>query len=100
MKLTKTEPRPANDPHKTLVWAYWLRYLLAPGTPTAPGEVVDLGELGSAPDKNWERPKGPYSPAVKISGVKFQNEVPRIAFVNDLEEPERQPEFWKTYETN
>lgn len=58
-----------------------------------PGEPVDLGEIGVTREKNWERPT-PYSPAIKISGVKFDNQNPQIAFVNDLEHPGRSPEFW------
>jgi hypothetical protein len=73
--------------------AMWSMFLRAPGKNTLPGERVYLGEIGETRDKDWER-LTPYSPAVKISGVKFTNETPRIAFVNDLEEPERQPEFW------
>jgi hypothetical protein len=78
---------------ETMVLRYWLMFLRAPGRQTLPGEPVDLGEIGLVNEKNWGR-FTPYSPAVKLSGVKFQNETPQIAFVNDLEEPERQPDFW------
>ena len=71
----------------------WVRFLLVPGRNTAPGEVVDLGEIGSAAEKDWQRAT-PYSPAIKIQGVKFRNETPLLAFVNDLEEPEKPPYFW------
>ena len=71
----------------------WVRFLLVPGRNTAPGEVVDLGEIGATKTKDWERLM-PYSPAVRIWGVKFENETPRIAFVNDMEEPEKPPYFW------
>jgi hypothetical protein len=77
----------------TMVLRYWLMFLRAPGRDTLPGECVDLGEVGQVRAKDWER-LTPYSPAVKLGGVKFQNEIPQIAFVNDLEEPERQPDFW------
>jgi len=40
-------------------------FLRAPGRPTAPGEVVDLGEIGATKTKDWER-LTPYSPAVRI----------------------------------
>lgn len=40
----------------------WLLYCRAPGCATAPGEPVDLGEIGSSPEKSWER-LTPYSPA-------------------------------------
>jgi hypothetical protein len=75
------------------IQAMWLMFLRAPGHDTLPGERVDLGEIGTVRAKDWER-LTPYSPAVKISGVKFRNETPQIAFVNDLEHPERSPEFW------
>jgi len=42
------------------VWAMWLMYCRAPGRKTAPGEVVDLGEVGSVPEKKWTR-LTPYS---------------------------------------
>ena len=42
------------------VLAMWLMYCRAPGRKTVPGEVVDLGEVGSAPEKNWMR-LTPYS---------------------------------------
>ena len=49
----------------------WLRFLLASGKKTAPGEVVDLGEIGATKKKDWER-LTPYSPAVNTAyGVKF-----------------------------
>jgi hypothetical protein len=79
--------------YKAYIAAMWLMFLRAPGRDTAPGEPVDPGEIGLGVSKNWER-LTPYSPAVKISGVKFENERPLIAFVNDLDEPERQPDFW------
>ena len=47
------------DPDATVL-AYWLLYCRAPGRATAPGETVDLGEIGSAPEKDFER-LTPYS---------------------------------------
>ena len=38
----------------------WLRFLLAPGRKTAPGEQVDLEEIGQVREKNWTRAT-PYS---------------------------------------
>ncbi len=38
----------------------WLRFLLAPGRKTAPGEPVDLGEIGQVRGKNWSKAT-PYS---------------------------------------
>jgi hypothetical protein len=75
------------------ILSMWLMFLRAPGRETAPGEAVDLGEIGAVKGKDFER-LTPYSPAVKISGVKFTNETPRIAFVNDLEDPTNAPFFW------
>jgi len=43
-----------------MIYAYWLLYCRAPGRRTAPGETVDLGEIGSAPEKDFER-LTPYS---------------------------------------
>jgi hypothetical protein len=37
-------------------------FLRAPGLKTAPGEPVDLGEIGACAEKNWIR-RTPYSPA-------------------------------------
>jgi len=31
----------------------WLFYCRAPGRETAPGEPVDLGEIGATPEKSW-----------------------------------------------
>jgi hypothetical protein len=42
------------------VLAYWLMFLRASGRKTAPGEIVDLGEVGSVQEKNWVRIT-PYS---------------------------------------
>jgi hypothetical protein len=47
---------------KRYIAAMWIRFLLTPGHETAPGEPVDLGELGSVCEKNWTR-LTPYSPA-------------------------------------
>jgi hypothetical protein len=82
------------EAYATHIAAMWLMFLRAPGRETTPGEPVDQGEIGLDAPKNWERPNGPYSPAVKISGIKFENERPLIAFVNDLSGPEDQPDFW------
>jgi hypothetical protein len=92
-RLTVRKIRTTNSDREAYIAAMWLMFLRAPGRDTAPGEPVDLGEIGLDAPKNWE-PLTPYSPAVKISGVKFQNERPLIAFVNDLDEPECQPKFW------
>ena len=38
--------------------------------------------------------KKPGMACIALYGIKFANEVPRIAFVNDLDEPEEQPFYW------
>lgn len=52
-------PKPTVDSH---ILAMWLLYCRAPGKSTAPGEPVDLGEIGQDREKDWER-LTPYSPA-------------------------------------
>jgi len=44
------------------ILAYWLMYCRAPGSQTALGEPVDLGEIGDVREKNWNR-LTPYSPS-------------------------------------
>jgi len=44
------------------ILAMWMMFLRMPGRKTTPGEPVDLGEIGSTRDKDWER-LTPYSPA-------------------------------------
>jgi len=39
-------------------------FLRAPGKKTAPGEIVNLGEIGNVAEKNWLKAT-PYSPAEK-----------------------------------
>jgi hypothetical protein len=53
MKLIKAHPE--TDPRDAYIAAMWLLYLRAPGHETAPGEPVDLGEIGSVREKDWER---------------------------------------------
>jgi len=49
----KTQKPPDLD---AMIYAYWLLYCRAPGRKTAPGEAVDLGEIGSVPDgKTFDR---------------------------------------------
>ncbi len=46
----------------TFIFALWLMYLRAPATRTAPGEQVDLGEIGEdRSSRGVDRPT-PYSP--------------------------------------
>jgi len=54
MKLIKTIP------HEAYIAAMWLVFLRAPGRETAPGEPVDLGEIGEVREKHWARAT-PYS---------------------------------------
>ncbi len=42
------------------ILAQWLMLLRAPGKQTAPGEPIDLGEIGTIREKNWSR-LSPYS---------------------------------------
>jgi hypothetical protein len=76
-----------------IIFAMYVEFVRNPGRGTLPGEPVELGEIGQVEEKNWWRFIRSRL-AVKISGVKFQNESPQIAFINDLEEPESQPDFW------
>jgi hypothetical protein len=55
-------PRPPRDTREEYIFAMWLTYCRAPGRKTAPGEPVDLGEIGACAEKNWIR-LTPYSPA-------------------------------------
>jgi hypothetical protein len=55
--------QPSSSPDfYAFIAAMWLLYCQTPGQATAPGEPVDLGEIGSSPEKSWER-LTPYSPA-------------------------------------
>src|SRR5438094_919696 len=47
--------------HERHILMMWLMFLRTPGRKTAPGEPVDLGEVGEVPPKNWMRVT-PYSP--------------------------------------
>ena len=63
MKLIRTIPNA--HPHEAYIAAMWLMFLRAPGRETAPGEQVDLGEIGEVREKNWEK-FTPYSVAQVI----------------------------------
>ena len=58
MELIKATPD--FDPREAYIAAMWLMFLRAPGRETAPGELVDLGEIGEVREKNWARAT-PYS---------------------------------------
>jgi hypothetical protein len=54
---------PPLDRRQEYIFAMWLMFCRAPGHKTAPGEIVDLGEIGSVPEqKTWER-LNPYAVA-------------------------------------
>jgi hypothetical protein len=54
---------PTQDPYEIFLAAMLLMYMRAPARKTAPGEPVDLGEIGSAPEgKTFDR-WCPYSVA-------------------------------------
>lgn len=62
VKYVPLRPKPHVD---GFLWAMYLMFLRAPGHKTAPGEPVDLGEIGAAVEKNWTRLIGPCSPATR-----------------------------------
>jgi hypothetical protein len=62
MAIVKSSKKPGTDPHEAYIATMWIMFLRAPGRKTGPGEPVDLGDIGSVREKNWERPT-PYSPA-------------------------------------
>jgi hypothetical protein len=47
--------KPGIDPRELYIAAMFLMYMRAPGQRTAPGEIVDLGEIGEVREKNWSR---------------------------------------------
>jgi hypothetical protein len=60
MNLSIVPSRPTEPDFDAMVLSYWLMYCRTPGKLTAPGETVDLGEVGEVPEKNFER-WSPYS---------------------------------------
>lgn len=60
--IVKSKSKPDGTPRDSLLLAYWLMFLRAPGGETLPGECVDLGEIGQIKQKDWER-LTPYSRA-------------------------------------
>jgi hypothetical protein len=59
--IVKHQPQPDVD---AFLFAMYLMYWRAPGCKTAPGEIVNLGEIGAVVEKNWLKAT-PYSPAEK-----------------------------------
>jgi len=64
---------------KAYVAAMWLLFLRAPGRNTAPGEVVDLGEIGATKTKDWER-LTPYSPGCENLGCEVRQRTSAAGF--------------------
>ena len=54
MDLKYQPPTPPAD-ENTFLLAMWSMYCRAPGRKTAPGEPVDLGEIGTDVEKKWVR---------------------------------------------
>ena len=61
MNLAKREPT-AQEKHEAYVRVMWLMFLRASATPTAPGEPVDLGEIGEDRSSRGVDRATPYSP--------------------------------------
>ena len=59
-QVVKYQLRPGID---AFLFAMFLMYCRAPGRETAPGEPVDLGEIGAVAGKTWSK-MTPYSPAI------------------------------------
>ena len=58
MELIKATPK--IEAREAYIAAMWLMFLRAPGRETAPGEPVNLGEIGEVREKNWAKAT-PYS---------------------------------------
>ena len=63
MEIVRVQKNPRD--REAYIAAMWLMFLRLPRKQTAPGEAVDLGEIGEAPEKNFER-LTPYSLARPI----------------------------------
>ena len=65
--IIKAQPR--IDPRELYIAAMFAMYMRAPARPTREevkqGAITDLGEIGSAREKNWSR-ETPYSPARRV----------------------------------
>jgi hypothetical protein len=59
------QEKPRVDPRELYIAAMYLMFLRAPGLKTAPGEPVDLGEIGSTREPQFSRVT-PYSPAQRV----------------------------------
>lgn len=61
--IIKAQPAKHINPRELYIAAMLALYMRAPARKTAPGEIVDLGEIGSVPEhKTWER-LNPYAVA-------------------------------------
>jgi hypothetical protein len=58
-QMVKYQPKPNID---AFLFAMYLMYCRAPGSKTAPGQIVNLGEIGAVPERTFDR-WCPYSPA-------------------------------------
>ena len=55
--------------HKEYVAAMWLQFLRCPSKPTAPGEIVDLGEIGEVELESQRIDRWcPYAPCQRFEG--------------------------------
>jgi hypothetical protein len=66
MEMIRVEKGP-RDAQEAYIAAMWLMFLRAPGRQTAPGEPVDLGEIGETRGRTWTK-LTPYSVAQKSDG--------------------------------
>ncbi len=63
MGLVKFQPLRSSEEREHYIAAMWLMFLRAPGRETAPGEAIDLGEIGHAAEQPTFQRWCPYSPA-------------------------------------
>lgn len=67
MQITKREV--SHSDRKSFIRAMWLLFLFAPSKPTPDADgYFDIGEIGSAREKNWSRVT-PYSLAAPHSVI-------------------------------
>jgi len=60
--ITKRQPEHSN--FDAFVWAMFLLWASRPDKQSSePDGSYFIGDCGSVPEKSWERPIGPYSPA-------------------------------------
>ena len=59
-------PLTPEEQEEARLWALWLMYGRAPATPTAPGQKVDLGEIGETKSDRGVERWCPYSTATGL----------------------------------